>query len=905
METRVPFIGRNRELDKIRKIIDLTQGTFVVCISGDGGIGKSRLLREIYCAQNTALKKGTTSSILDFDDLIYSNWINVQHKIAQLVSPDAFRKYFLIEDDFQKIQGSDISTETIKEFRQKVDDAFVNCFNTAAGNQRIVLYFDTTDKLKEDHEVKKNLIEIAPKLLNTVVLLAGRNASDFHKSFQAIIESEKLQLIELRPFSQEESWMYLTAKAEIRHIRIEEALIEKLIFLAEGKPILLDLAVDWRARGISLEWVIDTDISLLENLEDPKKKEWFSEFQQHLVNHVRDLKAPLDRLVLMMAHVYPLNAEMLRTVSTSETDAQALFDEAKGYSFIKTLPDDSISLHDVMRDMVNEYVWPQIPAKDDRRNWYSQKALKYFERAIHRLNNEISSLKRQTKQQKKNVDEPIALTALSEVKRQQLWVIREQLLRHSLIVNIDDGLSVLEQLYEEASTDAKISLRPQFIKLVEEKRNQLSDEQAAQLDYYRADQLFSKESDYGSARTIIDALLQKESLSSELNIKCIKLRGNIRIRQGEVDQAIKDFQKAVTLSKDNDQAVHLIMSTNGLGWAYHRKDDLEQALKYYKEARELYHSIDKQKQELLKKDYGLILNNLAVLLSANNKTREAAIGMANRAISHWEKIGNEIGLATGYQAQGVCYYRTDHTERALDAFQKALNIFEPLGLNEWIAQVLSWRGALYHNIGRNEDAKKDLNRALKIGPQHFRAMTLNRLGRANMQRQDWNTAQKCFKESLTLAEDQPDYKYWLGSVAHLINIAAKMDQVGRLKDFKNQLEECLEKIEKPDKNLEGIAYLGLAKLAFLQNADDRISLIIKLLEKGIPYIVEYGSWARTDIVTRLDLIEEDFHKTDDEIIQKVGQRMIDFIHEKEKEDLNYSTALEIMYRWANYKKEDS
>ena len=91
----------------------------------------------------------------------------------------------------------------------------------------------------------------------------------------------------------------------------------------------------------------------------------------------------------------------------------------------------------------------------------------------------------------------------------------------------------------------------------------------------------------------------------------------------------------------------------------------------------------------------------------------------------------------------------------------------------------------------------------------------------------------------------------------------------------------------------------------MQNADDRISLIIKLLEKGIPYIVEYGSWARTDIVTRLDLIEEDFHKTDDEIIQKVGQRMIDFIHEKEKEDLNYSTALEIMYRWANYKKEDS
>jgi hypothetical protein len=97
----------------------------------------------------------------------------------------------------------------------------------------------------------------------------------------------------------------------------------------------------------------------------------------------------------------------------------------------------------------------------------------------------------------------------------------------------------------------------------------------------------------------------------------------------------------------------------------------------------------------------------------------------------------------------------------------------------------------------------------------------------------------------------------------------------------------------------------LVKLAFLQNAYDRIPLIIELLEKGIPYIVEYGSWVRTDIVTRLELIEEDFHQTDDEIIQKVGQRMIDFIHKKEKEDLNYSTALEIMYRWASWKKEDN
>jgi tetratricopeptide (TPR) repeat protein len=609
----------------------------------------------------------------------------------------------------------------------------------------------------------------------------------------------------------------------------------------------------------------------------------------------------MDRLVLMMAHVYPLNAEMLKTISTPETDVQALFDAAKGYSFIKILPDDSISLHDVMRDMVNEYVWPQIPTKDDRRKWYSQKALKYFERTINRLDDEIVILEKQVKQQKKDVDEPVALTALSEAKRQQLWVIREQLLRHSLIVNINDGLNVLEQLYEEASTDARISLRPQLINLVEQKRGLLTDQQSALLDYYIADQLFSKEGDFNLARSIIDTLLKKNSLPPELNIKCIKLRGNIRIRQGELDKAIADFQKAVKLSKEYDQTVYLIISINGLGWAYKNQGNVERALKHYKEALKLYLEVDKQKQDLLKKDYGMILNNIAGLLSENNKDIKAAIGIIKRAISHWKKIGNKIGLATGYQVQGVCYYQTDHPERALDVFQKALKTFKPLGLKPWIALILSWRGALFYNTKRYKEAEEDLTQSLSICPQNIKAMTLNRLGRVYMQREEWNTAQTCLKESLKLAKNQTNYRYWLGSIAQLISIAAKKNEINRLDDFKKDLNECLDKIEAPDKIAEGIAYHGMAKLAFLQNTPNQIDFIIDCLEKGIPNIVLYGSWARTDIVTQLDLIEEDFHKTDNDIIQKVGQHMFDYIYEKDKEGFNYSTVLEIMYKWRDWK----
>jgi hypothetical protein len=167
---------------------------------------------------------------------------------------------------------------------------------------------------------------------------------------------------------------------------------------------------------------------------------------------------------------------------------------------------------------------------------------------------------------------------------------------------------------------------------------------------------------------------------------------------------------------------------------------------------------------------------------------------------------------------------------------------------------------------------------------------------------DWNKAQAYFEESLFLAEEMPDYKYRLMSISRLIIITAKKGKIDQLENFNRKLDEYLKKAKNPDKNAEGIAYLGLAKMVFLQNSVDKVSLIVFLLKKGIPNVVLYGSWTPRDIVKRLDLIEEDFHKIDHNIIQAVGEEMIDFIFEKEKEDINYSTALEIMFKWANWKE---
>jgi tetratricopeptide (TPR) repeat protein len=923
---QVGFIGRKQELALIERLVYDKSACFLL-ITGEGGIGKTRLLNEISDRYGDPNQINITN-IFDFDDSALHLTENVFTRIAEELDRRKFEPYLKKLIDYKKIQTIDISREQLIELKEALEASFIQSFNQLTNIKRIVLRFDTTDSLKGHTEVLENFLRFGKKLQNALIVIAGRDAEKFEIFLKDESEKTTIKKIKLLRLPENESQEYLRQKQSNLPIPfLESELKQKLLFLSGGKPILLDLAVEWIARGIELDWISKVSSEVVTTLSEEEISQLRKTFEIELVQPIAKTTAKIHWVFLLMAWVYPIDGTMLAAFrNTSTEDAEEILNKAQTYVFVKQLPNNSFKLHDEMRRMIEDYVWPEIDRGKELRKEYSSKALKYFEKAINQIEREIVSLKREDNR------EPAWQPELEE-KRQQLWVMQEQRLKHGLIFDLNDGLNLFEQIYEAASTDASITFRPQFIRLVKDNKERLSIEQNALLDYYNADQLFSQEADYEAARTIIEALLKIDTLPLDLRIKCLKLRGNIRIRQGEVDKAIEDFRQAVVMSKDTDQIDLLIQSINALGWAYKQRGDLEQALEYYKEARWLYHSADIQIQSRLKNDYGLILNNIAVLLSNSDATRKAAINTANSAIVHWKKIANELGRGKGYLAQGICYHQTDHSEQTFEAFKKALNIFEPLGLNEWTAQILSWRGTQYHNIGRNQEAKKDLTRSLEIGPQNIKTMTLNRLGRVHMDYQDWNKAQEYLEESLKLAEKMPDYKYWLMSISRLIIIAAKtgkikllnkltekldkwlkknkdqhkftdrMSTINQPNDLKEKLDEWLKTVKNPDKNAQGITYLGIANIAFLQNSHENIPLIIDMLKKGIPNVVLCGSWARRDIVKRLGFIEEDFHKIDQNIIKEVGRRMIDFIYEKEKEDINYSTALEIMFKWADWQGE--
>src|SRR5436309_11842288 len=96
MKDKVPFIGRRNELDVINELIADYGRLHIICITAPGGIGKSRLLREVhedYGVEND--DHLLVSSILDFDDRNLQSERNVESRIAQMFNKAVFEPYYI------------------------------------------------------------------------------------------------------------------------------------------------------------------------------------------------------------------------------------------------------------------------------------------------------------------------------------------------------------------------------------------------------------------------------------------------------------------------------------------------------------------------------------------------------------------------------------------------------------------------------------------------------------------------------------------------------------------------------------------------------------------------------------------------------------------------------------------
>ena len=850
MNTQIPFIDREEELARIDKMIVEWGKRYIICVNGHGGIGKTRLLQEVrrrYTTGDDAESLLLVPDIIDFDDRVNHISQNLGRKLAQMLDEKAFELYQRRLLDYRKMEMAGISSERLTQELEMIDQIFVGCFNEVAKKRRIVLLLDTVDAIV-GKDVWNYLVRLGLYLSNTVLLIAGRNADKVWESLFSQLGSD-VQCIDLPPLKEEASEEYLLKKQEMLRITLEKELAEKVLLLAQGRPILIDLAVEWRARHIPLEWLVESSLEELKTLSDDARKKRQEEFEYQLVRHIADTHRLIDWVILLMSRVYPLDMEMIRDLLRVPKDkADELFEQAQGYAFVKTLPDKRISLHDEMRRMVNDHVWPEVDRDGDRRRSDSKLVVEYLEGEIDTLKNRVSQLETKEKDSYDNDSEQALISFIEREKLERdLWVLEGQRLDHILFIDLNEGIKLFATLFDEATKTYRFSFRESLIAQIQQFTKQLSPEQLYVLNSRRVKYLLD-DSQYSQAKELATEIIASETILPVQQVDMLIQHGNIVIRLGHLDEGVSDFERAVDISKQYNLREWFAPALNALGWGHRLEGHYDKAKKYYQEA--LQYSIregDKLRQ-------AWILNNLAFVYGQQARY-STALALCEQASKLWHEIGNTRGLGALYEAYGVINTVQGLFDDSLSYYKLALDIFEPNDDREWLSKVYAGRGLTYRLSGNLDAAEKELNRALEIDLKRDRPMILHRMAHVYLERGDIEKANSLFQQSYQDSLDSSDGDHELNNLGDMAGIAVSNQKYEQLDEFVERYHHYKQRWPDLDyPRIEGMLLKHLGDLA-VGLTPDNISQACKYYQDAFPLLAKYETYKAYTVQSQLAALE--------------------------------------------------
>ncbi len=749
MVERVPFIGREIELAKIAQLLQAHGEKQVVCIHGPGGIGKTRLLEEIkrlYSLQPQIV----VTEVMDFDDLALHIPENVELRIAQALGQKAFQPYL---QELQRLNSMEIhgmDALTLDNQSDLAHTTFVENFNQVTKTCRVVLLFDTTERLKEQH-VWDDFRRLVKTARNTLFVLAGRNTANI---YQELLAKEDLEqpdrqaiLVNLEALQQQDSNAYLANKQQLLHITLAPELSAALLSLAQGRPILLDLATEYLAHHIPLPWLLEVDA---QGSQTRPEQDW-SNFETALALQLEQMRRPLDRLTLALSRIHPLDTEGIVTLLRLPPDeADELYQEACNYAFIKQLPGGKISLHDEMRRMINEQVWPNVDPDQGRRRRDSKLAVEYLSRRLATLDAAIKNLPFSATggQNAAPPQSELSEFVQREALARERWALTEHLISHALYANLNDGFARFCQLFDEAEHFHRITLRAMILEQIEPYTAVLSLEQSIVLEMRKILQAIDL-GEYDQARQMAIRLLRRGVLKADQRLDVLTRLANSQKLLGHHKEAAVAFEEAL-------QICHLTPELRGwegamlnsLGLVYREMGQLDMALEYYTQALSITFDAAQMASAL---------NNIGYVWALQGKYRSAA-KYCEQALAIRQQYHRQREIGMSYSTLGELYRNWGKYDEALQYYNIALDIFEAEHDLLWLARVRNYRGAICRLKEQYEQAAAELKQSIQYNIKIEQPWAYHALGCVYWNQGNLSEALNCFATSQTLAIEIHDIR---------------------------------------------------------------------------------------------------------------------------------------------------
>jgi hypothetical protein len=738
----IEFLGRTEELALFAQMIGSPSERSIVVVSGPGGIGKTRLLQELG-SLGRSLPGVRVLEIVDFDLPTYEIPQIMDRTIARQFSTTHFSPY--LEAIYLRQVAEEGGIDPIRLAAQTLDvnRKFVECFNTASAGERVVLRFDTVEKMQGRASFNR-VLDLLFQLNNVVAVFAGRphgddpssglgqgNAAGIDALYAELVERSNgfgsLMHLPLQPFDCETFQAYVEQKQRLAGIQIEDELLDTLAILAAGRPVLIDLAVERGAQVAAAEWLdeLSQDPSRLRQLQQselPADQAAFAAIKRHfdreLVAGVAEMRGDLDRLTFLLALVAPLDVENIASILELDmAQAAALFADAAGRVSFKAIDNTLIRLHDAVGELVLKHVLPLIDADERLQRRLMMRAIEAFEEQSYLILARIGRLRADEEMARGQGERDQALILFEEraVHQRRYGQARLRIVELAFRLDLIGGAERLERELEIArqhgGTGADLGA---MFSAVQSYFPEL--ERHSPDHYVRAQMLLANQQvadgQYRPAEELYKSLDERVTEDSVLRFDITHGRGNVQMGIGKAQAALAHFHAAANLARRLGDELLLGRALLSCAWAARLLGQLDLSLSYYQQAFGMTIRPDMPREEAQIRR-ATAMNGMAYVYAVQGKKSRTAIDSLRQAIDIRQSLGEggRFALGQSYSTAGEVYINLEHPQEALKYLALADDLFAELNdrgrpsathaskqYNQWLAKIASARGRAYREL---------------------------------------------------------------------------------------------------------------------------------------------------------------------------------------------------------------
>jgi tetratricopeptide (TPR) repeat protein len=716
------FVGRQRELETFRQLLEAERGLRILYLFGKAGLGKTKLLEEIWEAYCLVCDLDLPANLIDLYEMDHRRVTGVEYRIAQLLGRDYFTGYFHAFEEYARLRDESApptrEAERLNMAREQVYQAFVADLQHLSYDQPILLMFDTFEAARDTDVGEWLASSFLPAVrdLNIILVFAARLPPPDFRGLQ-----ERITCLELKDLSRDDVRQYFNE----RRLAQNRALADQVHERTGGHPILVALTCDlMEKKGTSsLDRLLatrDGDVGLA------------------LTRAFLEANPDKERLVSLMALArYRFNDELLASLENASLEqARALIDGISDYTSFTKLRSETYTcaLHDMVRDAVLRLRWQDAT----QRKPLDEKIIAYY-------SSEIKQLSAANQRQSGYV--PI---------ESDIQVLEAERLFFELDVDFQGRLERFNDQFRTAMNSYQLGTGELLARTMKEYRHAFRPgERLDEVDFIETELAF-QQGRYAVADDLAQTTLKKDNLAEGVAARAWLMRGRVAQRQGDLLNAEGFCSRSLRLTEGKREFDRLAApALDILGYIRRVQGEWNEAAQFYEQNM----LIRKRTED--PRGTAATQNNLAYVYMLQGRPRRALRlveeALATREKLVQQKLGNKFELGLSYNTRSTIRRSIGNWKGFDDDLAMAKIIFDDISSQRGQALV-NMNYGLRERLHRQnpKEAVRYFQNSVemfrKLGDQERLAEAMNELALSYLDADNWQEAEGAFVEALNLVE---------------------------------------------------------------------------------------------------------------------------------------------------------